>query len=237
MAIKDVLSNAKYGKRAYEELEKEKLDEVEKFKKFFHIRPKTGGFTIVSTHPERPMNGIKVPKTKLKGAIIQIAQSIEKDKIDWERAKINSKEFHISGKSKGEYRLQANFINTITKGNKQLNNILGVNNLYLIGSEMILQENTTKGGNKPDVVAIDDNGRVLLFELKTSKNKVDDPKTQVEKYTETYEKNERYERLILNYPMTKIDNINKYEGWIVRGNKDIEDIIKIQDNYIEIPEK
>ena len=236
MAIKDVLNNAEYGKKIYEELE-EKLEEIYKFKKFFHIRPITDGFTIISTHPERPMNGIKVRKTKLKEAIIQISKSIEKENIDWNKAKLNSKEFPISGDSKGEYRLQANFINTITKGNKQLNNILEVNKLYFIGSEMILQENRTKEGKKPDVVAIGDNGKVFLFELKTSKNKVDDPKTQVEKYIETYENNEPYKNLILNYPMTKIDRINKYEGWIVRGNKDIEDIIKIQDNYIEIPEK
>lgn len=239
--IKDVLNNAKIAKEGWEEYnsKKENLETVTKFKKFFHIRPTTSGYTIISTHRDKPMNGIFVnsskakvgakekTKLKLQEAISIISQNIKGENIDW-----NEMKFKQTGRVDDEYRFQAYFINEII-GNEQFKNILGVKELYFIGSEVILHEGVKGKRRKPDVLAHDGNGKVFFFELKRSGSK-DNSIEQVNDYIKYYENDENYKELLLNYPMTEIKEIKEYIGWAVEGNEGKRNIEKIKDRYIKI---
>ena len=239
--IKDVLNNAKIAKEGLEEYssKKDNLETLTKFKKFFHIRPTTSGYTIVSTHKEKPMNGIFVTsskakvgakektKLKLQEAISLISQKINGENIDWSKMK-----FKQTHRVDDEYRFQAYFINEIIN-NEQFKNILGVKELYFIGSEVILHEGVKGKRLKPDVVAHDGKGKIFLFELKRSGSK-DDPIEQVNDYIKHYGKNKDYKELLLNYPMTEVKEIKEYIGWAVEGSEGKRNIEKVKDRYIKI---
>lgn len=240
--IKDVLNNAKIAKEMWEEYssKKENLENAKKFKKFFHIRPTTKGYTIVSTHKEKPMNGLKIEsstakvgaeertKLKLQETINTILQRINGENINWNKMK-----FKQTGRVDDEYRFQAYFINEIIS-NEDFKKIIGVKELYFIGSEVILHEGNKGKRMKPDIVARDGNGKVFFFELKRTGSN-DNPIEQVDKYIKHYEKDKQYEELILNYPMTKkVKEIKEYIGWAVEGSEGNRKIEKINDRYIKI---
>lgn len=240
--IKDVIKNAKIAKEFWSEYSKKKENQevITKFNQFFHIRPTTKGCTIVSTHPERPMNGIEIgsfkrvkkgeaiTKQKLQECIEKIAAKVKGDKVEWEDLGFKN------GKIKDESRFQAYFINEIIH-NAQFKEIVGVENLYFIGSEIILQEKQVSGGGRPDVVAHDGKGKIILFELKVGKNKKDNPIEQVNRYIKRYQDDRRYQELLLNYPAIKeVEQIDEYIGWAVGGDEGKKQMQKVGDGKISI---
>ncbi len=140
--------------------------------------------------------------------------------------------FKQTGRVDDEYRFQAYFINEIIN-NEQFKNILGVKELYFIGSEVILHEGVRQTRRKPDVVAHDGRGKIFLFELKRNGSK-DKAIEQVNDYIEYYGESENYKELLLNYPMTEVKEIKEYNGWAVEGNEGKRNIEKVKDKYIKI---
>ncbi len=108
---------------------------------------------------------------------------------------------------------------------------------------MIFQEDVVKRGQRADIVIHDGNETVYILELKTGKGypRKDgkSPYEQVKDYVEKYRKDKLYEKLLLNYPMAeKLKKIKKYEGFVVKGDKNTEKICRDENkNIIMIPEK
>ncbi len=250
MAKEKLIENAKITKKIWEDLKDNGLKT--KFKKNFHVRPTDIGITLVSTHPSKPMNGNENVKIRRKANyyfdedFIKKCANLKFKEKDW-------KDIGINGKTKKiESYLQAWLINVINncenKYDKELSELkkalnLENKNIYFIGSELILQEDDTKGGQKPDIVIHDGNGTVYFLELKTSKGYLrEDGKTpheQVQEYIDTYGNDEQYKELLLNYPMVEnLKEINECKGFVVKGDKNIKEIYYDKDeDIIRIPEQ
>ncbi len=251
MAKNSLIENAKITKEIWENLKDNKIKT--NFKKNFHIRPTEVGITLVSTHFSKPMNGNKQVKIREKSNgkasyyfdenFIKECANLKFNKEDWEKIGITKQN------KRTEPYLQAWLINVINncenKYNRELTELkqaLNLENIYFIGSELILQENETKGGQKPDIVIHDGNGVVYFLELKTSKGYSREdgksPEEQVKEYIKQYEGDKQYEMLLLNYPMIeKLNKIKEYKGFVVKGDKNTEKIYKDEDGIIRIPEK
>jgi hypothetical protein len=220
MSIEKVISNAKTTTQAFNSFASSNPADAAEFRKFYHLRPTSGGVTIVTTHPDFPLRGITVAKTKLFGAVADILKSPQISAVE-----TGGKQFHKGTKNgKNEYPLQARFINDINGGSLEIREKLGCKNLYFIGSEIILQEGTTSNGKKIDVVAADNLGRVYFVELKSNKNKSDNPYNQVREYLDIYgkdgSKNKDMEDLLENYPNYSLPKITEFIGVVVKGDKD-----------------
>lgn len=239
MSKENLLKHAKEAKEIWDN----KLSKSSKntFVKFFHIRPTSSGFTIVSTNSEKPMNGNNKINScsKLEELISICNEELEKENINWNRLGIEG------GYKKTEADIQAWLINVINNQNnkfdlyyQELTSALEVKNLYFIGSELIFQERTTKGGQRPDIVAHDGDGTVFLLELKCSKgDSIEEARNQVNEYVKIYQNDEAYKKLLLNYPMTRnLNNIEKYVGIVVVGEKGRMHIEKTGNKVIKIPE-
>ena len=240
-----VIKNAKFAKELWnKEIDTEKK---ENFKRFFHIRPTTSGFTIVSTHAEKPMNGIQgISCSNLKQGIDRISDSITNKSVKWENSyimkKTNNKDsFKTTYRSDEEYKLQAKFINMILEENKELKDIFEVKELYFIGSEVILPGEE----DKIDVLAygktVSGCQKLFFIEIKKAGNVYRDRKEkafeQVKRYIEVYSKDQYFVDLIKNYPMLNDEiEVNNClcEGWVVKGNTKEEKMMKKDENYIEI---
>ena len=217
--IGQLIKNAEEIKKTWENFVDENPRQL--FGKWFHLRPvsdKSRIVTIVSTHDSRPMNGIRMAKTKLKDALHAINDTLAKQQIEegivfWDKitsalaAKGIEETFEKGGKP--EYIIQARMINEMSD-NSMLKEALGVNNLCFAASEVILQEGTTKGGLKIDIVAHDGAGRVFFFELKTEDNKKDSPLEEAAAYIQHYGENDSFKALMESYPMYHIDSIKEY---------------------------
>lgn len=238
MSKENLIKHAKEAKEIWDN----KLSNISKnnFTRFFHIRPTASGFTIVSTSPEKPMNGhANIKSSNLENSINLCSEEIKKESIDWNK-------LAIQGGYKGiEADIQAWLINVINNYNnkfdsyyQELINALEVEKLYFIGSELIFQENTPKDGKRPDIVAHDGEGNIFLLELKCSKgDSIENAKNQVDEYVTIYQNDEAYRKLLLNYPMTRnLNKIVRYIGIVVVGEKEREHIEKVDDNVIKIPE-
>ncbi|MDR0652615.1 MAG: hypothetical protein LBG12_04840 [Synergistaceae bacterium] len=136
---------------------------------------------------------------------------------------IGSGEKFKQGFQNKEFPLQAKFINDLTRDGSAVCTRLGVNKLYFVASELILQEVETSGGDKIDVVAADEKGNVFFFEMKSEQNKKDNPVAQVARYIERYGKNghrnDEFEKLLRNYPIHSVSKIDKYSGIVVIGDE------------------
>ena len=245
-----LIENAKITKKIWENLKDNEIKA--KFKKNFHVRPTDNGITLVSTHSSKPMNGNQNVKIKSRKAnfyfdedFIKKCANLKFNEKDW-------KDIGINGKNKKiELYLQAWLINVINncenKYDKEISEFkkaldLENKNIYFIGSELILQEDDTKGGQKPDIVIHDGNGTVYFLELKTSKGYLrEDGKTpyeQVQEYINTYGNDEQYKELLLNYPMVEnLKKVEEYRGVVIKGDKNTDKIYKDEDGVIRIPEK
>lgn len=153
MSKDDVIKNAKLAKERWEDLQDKELKIA--FRKNFHIRPTSEGITLVSTHPDKPMNGNKAVKIRRKAQYFFDEEFIRK----CVNLKSNSDEWKKIGITKGdkgpEAHLQAWLINVINNcENKydkelfELKKALNVKDVYFIGSELIFQEEKTKRRSK-----------------------------------------------------------------------------------------
>jgi len=219
------------SKKAIDEFRRANPDVYKKFKKYFHLRPCSNKITIVSTHPDRPMRGIKVGVTKLINTVEFLADCIKNDEtINWnkiEKENYNSgKGFEKGGKDNKkangnkEYPHQAEMINNL-ENNTKLKKLLCVKNLFFNASEVIFSRGRNEKRKKLDIVAHDGEGKVFFFEMKAPENKKDDPIKQVREYLEMYGKkgikNKIFEEMLKNYPQGSITNINSYVGYGVIG--------------------
>lgn len=197
----------------------------DKFVKWFHLRPGSGNITIVTTHHSRPMRGIHVGKTEIKSSIDFLADCIADDgkTVDWEKI---ARSYNAGrgfdpgdGNGKKEYPYQAEMINHLAE-NQKLKGLLGVQNLYFTGSEILFSRGDEKR-KKIDIVAHDGRGKVFFFEMKAPGNKRDDAVTQVKSYLDMYgkggEKNGIFEKMMAVYPQNPIDVISEYVGCGIVG--------------------
>jgi hypothetical protein len=216
--IEDVIGKAESAKETWEKFVGDHPDQ--RLDRYFHLRPKSRDITLVTTHKARPMRGIGIATTKLYEALCVVNDAISGESVDWNAIKSEVSQEFKEGHTNKEFPIQARMINEI-HGNAELKTKLGVGNLYFAASELILQQKDVKGGKKIDIVGHDGTGRVFLFELKASKNARDDPKTQVEKYLDSYGKggpeNEAFERLMKTYPMHPIPSLDEYFSYAVVG--------------------
>jgi hypothetical protein len=193
------------------------------------------------------MDGLAgITKINLKNAINNIANSIDNENIKWEKANYanklgNKKEFPTMLRPNKEYKVQANFINKILEGSKEIKDIFGVKELDFIGSEIILPGKK----EKIDILAYGEtssgNKKIFFIEVKKAGKVARDRKEkafeQVQEYVDVYSKDKDFATLIANYPMLdrEIDiNECECEGWVVKGNTNEEKMIKKDTNYIEI---
>ncbi len=248
MAKNDVIENAKIAKEIWDELNDEELKKS--FKRNFHVRPKTSGVTLVSTHPSKPMNGnenVRIKTKRSTGKAKYFDENLIRKCANLNLSKENFEELGITKGDKGfEAHLQAWLINVINdcenQYHKELKEALKLNEIFFIGSELIFQEDVVKKGQRPDIVIHDGKGIVYILELKTSKGypRKDgkNPHEQVQEYIEKYKLDEQYKKLLLNYPMVeKLNEIKEYRGFVVKGDKNTEKIYVDEDGIIRIPEK
>jgi hypothetical protein len=223
MSVQKIL---KHAKEAKDILDRKDIKSIHGKLKWFHIRPTSYGITLVSTHEKRKMRGIsEVAISKLEDFLKTTAGAVDGDAIDWAKIIYNGRVFiertpeSENRKREKEFRHQANFINEIVNNSKAFPKIS--EELFFIGSEVILQEGTTQDRKRIDVVAHDGNGKVLFFEIKSEDNKQDNPKEQIEAYINRYKNDKYFKELLMCYPTTiPIDTkINSFEGWVVKGNE------------------
>ena len=208
---------------------------------YFHLRPTTGGITLVTTHPSKAMRGIsKIAISRCIEMLDLAANSVNDNSLKWESIKYTPKsnndrtfpersESSLASKKEKEFLIQAWLINEIVNENKALNEKFNnVPNLFFLGSEIIWQEENQKGGKRIDIVAHDGKGKVLFIELKDKSSK-DEPSEQVSGYIKTYDCDE-FKEFLKCYPsLPPIKKIDSFEGWVVIGDhKDID-----KDRFIE----
>lgn len=238
-----VIENAKFAKRIWDE----KIDKKakEKFRKCFHLRPTTDYITIVSTHKEKYMNGLKVSKCNLEQGIVKCAEALcNEEKLNEVNIKLrngNTKSFPTTKRSNKEYTIQAKFINEIVRQNVELKKAFDVVNLHLIGSEIILPGEE----DKIDILAYGSTNKnkykLFFIEVKEANgDKKEEAFKQVKRYMKTYIENENFIEFINNYPMLE-ENIDitkfEYEGWVVKGNTNETKIRYKASHYIEVPQE
>ena len=206
-----------------------------RFTKWFHLRPVADSVTIVTTHPDRPMRGVSVSKTKLKEAIEFLDDCIATDgnTIDWK--KIEAAGYNVGkgferGRENAEFPYQAKMINGL-QDNRQLIETLGAQNLYFTASEVVFRRGHDGGQEKIDIVAHDGAGRVFFFEMKAPENDNDKPVEQVNEYLKLYGKpgmrNRVFEDIISVYPQNPVTRFDEYIGYAVVGYGD--DLISCKD--------
>jgi hypothetical protein len=153
---------------------------------------------VVSTNPDKPMNGRYCNKQggKRKPALSEFLTSLtnEIDHLDGE--KLTGLKFERKGTS--EDSLQARLINDINAGRVDgLKKTLGVQELLFVASELILFEGGDESMLRPDVVALGD-GDIFLIEMKTPDNP-DNEVSQALQYVKYYQHMEAYYELINRY--------------------------------------
>ena len=238
-----VIENAKDAKRIWDE----KIDEKTKakFRKYFHLRPTTGGITIISTHKEKYMNGIEVSKCNLEQGIVKCAEALcNEEKLNEVNIKLkngNTRTFPTTKRPNKEYTMQAKFINEIVKQNIELKKFFDVVNLHLIGSEIILPGKK----DKIDILAYGNTNenkyKLFFIEVKEAKgDKKEKAFEQVRRYMKTYIEDKDFITLINNYPMLEENiDITKFEpeSWVVKGNTNETKISYKDKHYIEVPQE
>jgi hypothetical protein len=227
MSIANLIKNAEVASNALKEWTK-----YPNGVPYFHLRPTSSGVTLMSTHPDKLFRGIEKIASSRGAEMLEIAaNSVNKNKTDWDSVVYKKKTGEVSGfkvrsqasldkKEEKENVIQAWMINELVKGNTELCKRFNADRLYFLGSEVILQEGTTSGGQKIDIVAHDGKGRILFLELKNIDNE-EDGVEQVKGYLNTYSKNKDFMEFLLNYPcLPPVNLVKSYEGWAVRGDCD-----------------
>ena len=229
MSKKELMANAIKASAAIKDKYRDGLP-------FFHLRPTSSGITLVTTHESDAMcmRGIaRISPTRSVEMLNMSAEAVKNDgSVDWSNIVYKTKQGNsrrfperkqqsINSKREKEFAIQAWLINKIVSGNDALSKTLGVSELYFLGSEIIWQESTIKNGQRLDIVAHDDKGKVLFLELKDISNKADNPEKQVKDYLETYSKDKYFKEFLLAYPSISAigsKKIESFEGWVVIGD-------------------
>lgn len=232
------LENTKIAKEQWEMFAKD-CDNINDFRKDFHLRPTSSGVTIVSSLKEKPMRGIKVGKTVVKKKLGEIYEIIKlQEKLELlTQMKFQDRINTSAHKKEEDY--QAEMISKMMD-NESLKKALNVEKLIFITSEFILHDSGDKSEkNRIDIIAYDGANRLFFFELKEPNNTKDDGYSQVKRYLKVYgegEKKKQMLEILANYPgcSIKLDNL-KIEGYVIVGysKKIIENseigIIKFED--------
>jgi hypothetical protein len=207
------------------------------FKDWFHLRINSEDVTIVSTHKERPMRGITIAKTKLQKYIDYLASAIDGDKIDWksiEKAGFNNGKGFEKGEKNGckEYPDQADIINKIRNGDKELLEKLKLSELHFIASEFVLFRNGQPKKERIDIVA--HNGKeTVFFEVKEPDGDLKKAMNQLGEYIKDHSISGRYGKIFNNlidvYPkdiaLTKSEIIT---GFAIKRSNNIWDVEKYE---------
>lgn len=228
-----VLENAKKAKA---ELDRMGIDRPIPF---FHIRPTSSGITLVTTHSEKAMRGIVGISASQAGELLKRASdatradgSVDFSQVKYVKKTDKEETFPESPDTKceKEFAIQAFVINKIVCGEKSFSAKFGVDQLFFIGSELILQEGSTENGKRIDIVAHDGYGKILFLEIKDKSNAEDDPRAQVQNYVKKYHEDAQFKELLLNYPtIPSVQQVREFEGWTLIGNcEDLNEILEIR---------
>jgi len=205
----------------------ENCDDVEYFKKMFHLRPtasKNQSVTIVSSLEGKPMRGRRVGKTAVKKWLKAIYQVMMSDKPMEEKLQyLTQNDFTYRAKKSNKEReeiYQAKMIAGMSE-NKLLKSFLKVDKLIFIASEFILKEKSEEEGVRIDIIGFDGQYRLFFFELKTYES-TDDAEGQTKKQIAYYqERQQDMLKVLQHYPISAIttDKI-VIEGYAVIGYGD-----------------
>ena len=229
MSKKKVMENSKWAR----EIWVEKIKICPELGELFHLRPTSGGITLVTTHESRKLNGISLAtKQSLNIALDKIIKSLQ---INDDLQNV-LKELNFSEENKLENIYQRNLINDIIKGNV-MRESLNMSSLIFIASELIFSENHD-GNGRIDVLAYGDNS-LYFIELKTPSNIIDTPVTQLKNYINSYKNDPLFFELINTYPNSKKLNVNiketKIIGVVVIGfSKNPTELITVDENIYKL---
>ena len=194
LAVAEVIKNVDWSQKVW----REAVKFHPALSGFFHLRARSKDITVVSTHPDKPMNGRYCNKRggNCKPALSEFLTSLANEIDHLDGAQLTKLEFERKGTS--EDSLQAQFINDINAGRVDgLKKALGVQELLFVASELILFEGGDESMLRPDVVALGD-GNIFLIEMKT----LDSPDNEVSQalhYVKYYQHMEAYYKLINGY--------------------------------------
>lgn len=202
-------------------------EDVEAFKKAFHLRPTKKGVTVVSTLKDKPMRGVSKDEKKLAQFLrelyneeLHLTSEGDPNKVK----KIDS--LTKKGFKEKEESYQAKMIKAMS-GDSALKSFLKVESLTFIASEFIV-ENDRKKLDRPDIIAYDGLGKVFFFELKTPDNKKYlDNHVQIKNSLHKYGvvKKDHTIAVLSNYPINSIKTGDvKFHGYVVYGYSDNLDV-------------
>lgn len=203
MAINGLITNAAKSKKIWIE----KVLVFPELETMFHLRPVAKGVTLVTTHPSRRLNGLSsLPYAKLEKALNSI---IEKRMENFPYERILD-DLQFTSRNKRELVLERDLIRALLGCDDALltriKTELQLEKITFIASELIVQEEMTKGGHRLDILFLGDEA-LYFAELKTDQNKKDDPTAQVRGNKDRYENNPAFYELLREYPVA--DDLSK----------------------------
>jgi hypothetical protein len=197
--IDKIYENAKAAKEIYE-----KLDLAKKFSGCFHLRPTSGGITIVSTLSDAPMRGKDVSKEELKKTLSKINENFKRIcGDDTEKAlkilgDIGYKE-RKTAKSYLEENTQAEFIKGLLSKQPDYDGI------EFVASELALERES-----RFDVVGFKND---TLYVFETKKGRTFSAMPQVAKYVKLVEENpDAFRKVLSVYPNRAVDSFTCVKG-------------------------
>ena len=223
--IEVIINNTKIAQEQWNQFALE-CDDIDIFKKKFHLRPTIKGVTIVSTLDEKSMRGILCAKTKVKETLKRIYElTINDNNLMDELEKLGFQKRKRDKEKIDEEKYQAQMIVGMS-GNEALKEYLKVEKLIFIASEFILHDSNVKSKRERiDIVGFDGINRLFFFELKHPDNTKDNALEQVKRYVDKYseEKNKKDMLSVLEiYPINSISsNDIVIEGYAVYGYSEI----------------
>lgn len=227
MSIAEIKKNVNFAQELWDEFENElremaHINEIDHFRKHFHLRPTGSYITIVSVLDCLRMRGVSVTKTKLKDVLNKIykihqlkgnSDEIKTDLIDIgfkEKTKLSTKFL--------EEQYQVKMISGMGD-NASLKEKLKVNNLKFLASEFILHEGKTGKRYRVDIIGYDGDKRLFFFELKRSKNPSGKGDAQVEEYVKIYGRQKRKDMMdvLTHYPINAIRSDVSLDDIVIEG--------------------
>jgi hypothetical protein len=240
--IERVLNNTQTAATQWNKFAAE-CGDVETFKKAFHLRPTANKnkMRVVSTLKYKPMRGAHIKDTEIAQFLKDLysqelfKEGLDDNTVEARKALLTEMGFQETSRSEDkdhECNLQAKMISAMPE-NDELKSFLKADNLTFIASEFILHPDSDKRkgleGYKVDIIGYDGLGKIFFFELKTPKNKKDNPGKQVIKYLNRYsiEKRDQTIDVLSNYPINsiKISDV-EFHGYAVHGYGEKLDIAK-----------
>lgn len=227
MSIAEVKTNTKFARELWDKFENElmqmgNINEINDFRKHFHLRPTGSYITVVSTLDCLPMRGVSVAKTKTKDVLNRIYKIHQlkgsSDGIKTDLTDIGFKERTKQSTIILEEQLQVKMIRGMAN-NVPLKEHLQVNNLEFLASEFILYEGKTGKRHRVDIIGYDGDKRLFFFELKRSKKPSGKGDDQVEEYVEVYGREKRKDMIdvLKQYPINAICSDVSLDDIVIEG--------------------